>query len=104
MGLTDMREALTQAHNLGRLLESLWISAPPSELWGTCATALLAQFLDSAPGFMLPTGFTTSTRAVGRGSSSRFARRVAEKRSYRFEYRRTPHRVWRIIGAVRRRY
>src|SRR5262249_2766829 len=46
MGNTEMRDALAQANNLGRVLESLWIAAPLSELWRTCAAALLAQLLD----------------------------------------------------------
>jgi hypothetical protein len=46
MSLGEMREALTQAHNFGRLIEALWIGAPTTELWKTCGTALLAQLLD----------------------------------------------------------
>jgi DNA phosphorothioation-dependent restriction protein DptH len=46
MSATDMREALTQAQTLGRLLEALWIKPANTELWKTCGTALLAQFLD----------------------------------------------------------
>jgi hypothetical protein len=46
MSLGEMREALTQAHNFGRLIEALWIGAPATELWKTCGTALLAQLLD----------------------------------------------------------
>jgi len=46
MPATEMREALAQAQNLGRLMRALWVDAPPSELWGTCARALLAQFFD----------------------------------------------------------
>ena len=46
MSLGEMREALKQAHNFGRLIEALWIGAPATELWKTCGTALLAQLLD----------------------------------------------------------
>ncbi len=46
MVTTDMRDALTQAQSLGSLLQALWIQSPPSDLWKTCASALLAQFLD----------------------------------------------------------
>lgn len=46
MAATDMRDALTQAQSLGSLLQTLWIQSSPSDLWKTCAAALLAQFLD----------------------------------------------------------
>lgn len=46
MGATDMRGALTQAENLGRLFTTVWVQNVPSELWATCSSALLAQFLD----------------------------------------------------------
>lgn len=46
MPATDMRDALMQAQSLGTLLQSLWIQQPATELWRTCARALLAQFLD----------------------------------------------------------
>jgi Holliday junction resolvasome RuvABC ATP-dependent DNA helicase subunit len=46
MTATDMRDALTQAHSLGVLLERLWVQAPVTDLWRTCSSALLAQFLD----------------------------------------------------------
>lgn len=46
MAATDMREALGQAHALGRLLQALWVQPPATDLWRTCASALLAQLLD----------------------------------------------------------
>lgn len=46
MAVTDMRDALTQAASLGRLLEAVWVQSPPTDLWSTCVSALLAQFLD----------------------------------------------------------
>jgi DNA phosphorothioation-dependent restriction protein DptH len=46
MAATDMRDALLQAHSLGTLLQALWIQPPVTDLWRTCAGALLAQFLD----------------------------------------------------------
>lgn len=46
MPATEMRDALAQAQNLGRLMRALWVEAPASQLWETCARALLAQFLD----------------------------------------------------------
>ncbi len=46
MSATDMRNALTQSESLGKLFQTLWTQAAPSDLWDTCARALLAQFLD----------------------------------------------------------
>lgn len=47
MAATDMRGALSQAENLGRLFIAAWAQGrPPSDLWRTCTSALLAQFLD----------------------------------------------------------
>ncbi len=46
MAATDMRDALTQAHTLGGLLQALWVQTPATDLWRTCANALLAQILD----------------------------------------------------------
>ncbi|MGJ4897492.1 Holliday junction DNA helicase RuvB C-terminal domain-containing protein [Bradyrhizobium oligotrophicum] len=46
MSAADMKDALEQAHNLGRLLSELWVASAPSELWKVCGAALLAQFLD----------------------------------------------------------
>jgi DNA phosphorothioation-dependent restriction protein DptH len=46
MPASDMREALGQAHSLGRLFQELWSNPPATELWGTCSRALLAQILD----------------------------------------------------------
>ncbi|MGD0075656.1 MAG: Holliday junction DNA helicase RuvB C-terminal domain-containing protein, partial [Candidatus Binataceae bacterium] len=46
MPATDMRDALIQAQSLGTLLQALWIQPPTTDLWRTCAGALLAQFLD----------------------------------------------------------
>jgi Holliday junction resolvasome RuvABC ATP-dependent DNA helicase subunit len=46
MAATDMRDALVQAHTLGGLLQALWVQPPTSDLWRTCANALLAQLLD----------------------------------------------------------
>jgi Holliday junction resolvasome RuvABC ATP-dependent DNA helicase subunit len=46
MAATDMREALRQAANLGRLFDAVWVGAPSTNLWKTCSAALLAQFLD----------------------------------------------------------
>ena len=46
MALVDMREALGQANSLGTVLHALLVQPPRSELWRTCASAVLAQFLD----------------------------------------------------------
>jgi DNA phosphorothioation-dependent restriction protein DptH len=46
MAATDMRTALSQASNLGQLFNLLWVQQPTSDLWRTCTSALLAQFLD----------------------------------------------------------
>ena len=46
MAATDMRAALSQAANLGNLLDAVWVQTLPTDLWRTCAAALLAQFLD----------------------------------------------------------
>ena len=46
MSATDMRDALSQAENLGLLLQKLWVGPPHSDLWRTCSSALLAQFID----------------------------------------------------------
>lgn len=46
MSATEMRAALGQAANLGKLLETVWVQALPSDLWKTCAASVLAQFLD----------------------------------------------------------
>jgi Holliday junction resolvasome RuvABC ATP-dependent DNA helicase subunit len=46
MAASDMRDALAQAANLGRLLNAVWIHTPATDLWKTCGNALLAQFLD----------------------------------------------------------
>lgn len=46
MAATEMRGALGQAANLGKLLEAVWVQSLPTDLWKTCAAALLAQFLD----------------------------------------------------------
>jgi DNA phosphorothioation-dependent restriction protein DptH len=46
MAVTEMRGALGQAANLGKLLETVWVQSLPTDLWRTCAAALLAQFLD----------------------------------------------------------
>ena len=46
MPATDMRGALGQAANLGNLLQAVWVQVLPTDLWRTCAAALLAQFLD----------------------------------------------------------
>jgi Holliday junction resolvasome RuvABC ATP-dependent DNA helicase subunit len=45
---TDMREALSQASNLGVLLDELWVKALPSNLWTVCSSALLGQMLELA--------------------------------------------------------
>jgi len=46
MSATDKREALTQANTLGELLQALWVQPAATDLWRTCANALLAQLLD----------------------------------------------------------
>lgn len=46
MAAVDMRNALSQAENLGKLLQALWAQTARNELWKTCSRALLAQFLD----------------------------------------------------------
>ncbi len=46
MSATEMRAALGQAANLGKLLQSVWVQPLPSDLWRTCAASVLAQFLD----------------------------------------------------------
>jgi len=46
MTLVDMREALNQANSLGTVLHALLVQPPRSGLWRTCASAVLAQFLD----------------------------------------------------------
>ncbi len=46
MAATEMRAALVQASNLGRLLQAAWCQGLPTDLWRTCAAAVLAQFLD----------------------------------------------------------
>lgn len=46
MSATEMRGALGQAANLGKLLEAVWVQTLPTDLWKTCAQAVLAQFLD----------------------------------------------------------
>ena len=46
MSATEMCGALGQAENLGKLLQEVWCQALPSDLWRTCAAAVLAQFLD----------------------------------------------------------
>jgi len=42
----DMREALTQAENLGKILSAVFVDPSPTELWKTCSSALLALFID----------------------------------------------------------
>jgi DNA phosphorothioation-dependent restriction protein DptH len=46
MAATDMRTALGQASNLGQLFDTLWVQPPTTDLWQSCSSALLAQFLD----------------------------------------------------------
>jgi hypothetical protein len=46
MTLVDMREALGQANSLGTVLHALFVEPSRSDLWRTCASAVLAQFLD----------------------------------------------------------
>lgn len=46
MAATDMRDALRQAESLGTLLKALWVRPAVTDLWRTCASALLAQLLD----------------------------------------------------------
>jgi Holliday junction resolvasome RuvABC ATP-dependent DNA helicase subunit len=46
MPATEMRGALGQAANLGKLLQEVLCQALPTDLWRTCAAAVLAQFLD----------------------------------------------------------
>jgi Holliday junction resolvasome RuvABC ATP-dependent DNA helicase subunit len=48
MPLADIREALTQASNLGILLDELWVKTAPSNLWAVCSSGLLGQMLELA--------------------------------------------------------
>jgi Holliday junction resolvasome RuvABC ATP-dependent DNA helicase subunit len=48
MSPSDLGEALEQAASLGGILAKLWTDPLPGELWKTCGTALLSQFVEYA--------------------------------------------------------
>lgn len=48
MSVTQLREALSQAANLGKVLDAVWAQQPVTPLWDTCGTALLAECVDFA--------------------------------------------------------
>ena len=102
MSLTDMREALTQANNLGRLLESLRRTASPSELWGTCATALLAQFLDFGFRIYAADWLHRHQHAQWAEAHQAVLQDVLQRNALIIlNASRTPHSVWRIVGHRR---
>jgi hypothetical protein len=44
----QLRDALNQASNLGKVLDSVWVQPYLNDLWNTCGRALLTECLDFA--------------------------------------------------------